>query len=188
MNHPFHWISPQYRSRVFGLCFVAAIVLMATLQILGRPLINDSAPTGIVSFEFAGDLTGALTILDSWDPATKVFAALNLGLDYLFLLAYAGAIGLGCVLLGEALANHSTTLPTIGSLLAWGATLAALLDAFENYALIRLLLGSTYPIWPFVARLAAAPKFTLVALGLLYILFGTIVFLTRRSPKDPQRV
>ena len=59
-----------------------------------------------------------------------------------------------------------------GILLAWGQAAAGLLDALENYSLIRVLLGTRLEYWPIVARLSATGKFGLVALGLLYVILA----------------
>jgi hypothetical protein len=50
----------------------------------------------------------------------------------------------------------------------------------ENYALIRVLLGSPSALWPAVARWCAIPKFLLVAAGLVYLLVGVVAALACR--------
>jgi len=181
--NPFGWIRLEWRVRVFVFAAAGAVLLMACMQLLGRALVTDAAPAGIVSYEFAGSLPAARAILDSWDAAARVRAGLSLGLDYLFLVLYAVAIGLGCTLVASALELRTPFAARAGLLLGWGVLAAALLDALENYALIRLLLGSAGAIWPAVASSAAGPKFALVALGLLYVLAGGIAsaFLRRRG-------
>ncbi len=176
-THPFVWLSPAAQRRAFVLLAVLAAGLMAALQRLGAPLVTAAAPGGIVSFELVGTTAGAQAILDSWDAAARVAAGLSLGLDYLFMPAYAGAIGLGVAQVARGLGPRATRL---GTGLAWGQLLAALLDAVENVALIRLLLGASGGAWPAVARWCAIPKFALVALGLLYLLAGTGLTLWRR--------
>jgi hypothetical protein len=58
--------------------------------------------------------------------------------------------------------------------LAWAQFAAALLDVVENYALIRVLLGTEQAIWPVIARWCAMPKFIIVALGLIYVIAGAL--------------
>jgi len=72
------------------------------------------------------------------------------------------------------------------ALLAWAQFLAAFLDAIENYALIRVLLGSTENIWPALARLCAGPKFLIVTLGLLYIICGRILIFLIKAKRPHQ--
>jgi hypothetical protein len=67
---------------------------MASLQVTGAPLKTAASPNGIISFEFAGEIAVAQRMVDSWGATGRIYAALNLGLDYLFLAVYACAIGI----------------------------------------------------------------------------------------------
>ncbi|MCB8946129.1 MAG: hypothetical protein H6658_20480 [Ardenticatenaceae bacterium] len=180
MQTPFAWITPAKQKPVFIYLVALTLAVMGCLQLLGQPLATEAAPGGIISYEFAGDLPTARAILDSWGAKGQVSAGLNLGLDFLFLLAYAGSIGLGCVRVARKLPPGGLA-HKIGIGLAWGLPLAALLDGLENYALIRLLLGSELALWPTVAYWCAIPKFTLVGLGLLFVLIGGVAGLLRRG-------
>jgi hypothetical protein len=71
-------------------------------------------------------------------------------------------------------------LAALGTLPAWGAWLAAVLDGVENLALWRLLSGSITEPWPGIAWGCALVKFVLVGCGLVYILAGAIAGLERR--------
>jgi hypothetical protein len=181
-RHPFRWISEPSQKPAFWFLFIFTIVVIVCMQVLGSLLSTEVAPAGIVTFEFARTLSNAQAIITSWGTEGQAYAGLNLGLDYLFMAAYGLTIGLGCVLVARGLADRVRLLTSLGVVLAWGALLAALLDALENYALIRLLLGSNNELWPPVAYWCAGPKFVLVALGLLYIIFGA-VFLAVASAK-----
>ena len=67
--------------------------------------------------------------------------------------------------------------------LVWAQFVAMLLDATENYALIRVLLGLTGSqpaLWPMVARWCAIPKFIIVGAGLLYLIVGIAAMLVRK--------
>lgn len=181
--HPFHWISKDSRKWAFIVCFALTMAVMAGLQLSGGPLVTAVSPSGIVSFEFAGNLDTARAMIASWGADGRIYAGINLGLDYLFLVVYAGAIGLGCTLIAEKPPGNPRLWVVMGSLLAWAQIVAAALDATENYALIRVLLGSDKEIWPAVANLCAFPKFTLVALGLVYVLIGTICILFNKKKR-----
>ena len=63
LRHPFAWLPASVQKPAFIVLAVAAVLLMAALQVLGAPLKTDAAPAGIVSFEVAGDLTSAQAIL-----------------------------------------------------------------------------------------------------------------------------
>jgi hypothetical protein len=174
MVHPFLWVSESSRTRVFWVFFTLAVALMVILQLLGAPLRTAAAPAGIVSYELAGQAAESQKILSAWDAVEKAFAGLNLGLDYLFIVSYVGAIGLGCSLLAVKLVQRFRALAYIGVTLAWAQFLAAAFDSLENIALLKLLFGSEQPAWSVVARACAIPKFLIVLLGLLYILVALV--------------
>jgi hypothetical protein len=172
---PFEWLSESGQKWAFVAWVVLTIVVMVSLQVLGGPLTTEAAPMGIISFELAGDISKSQSMVESWGQQGQVYAGLNLGLDYLFMVAYASAIGLGCVLVSRSWAKKVAFVASVGAVLSWGQWLAALLDAVENYALIRLLLGSADKLWPVLAQWCAVPKFLLVGAGLVYIILGAIL-------------
>jgi hypothetical protein len=185
LSHPFEWFSESGQKRAFVLWAALALLAMASLQVLGGPLKTEAAPMGIISFEFAGELSKAQSMVKSWGEQGQVYAGLNLGLDYLFMVAYATAIGLGCVLASRPWAKRVAFLASVGLVLSWGQLLAASLDAVENYALIRVLLGSTEELWPLVARWCAIVKFLLVGAGLVYVLSGAaLAIVGARSSRE----
>ena len=175
MLNPYCWLSPKAQKRLwFGSLAVSAVSLSA-IKVLDESLVNDAAPSGIISFEFARSIARARQILASWDAADKLRCALSLGIDYLFLVAYAVFISLGCVYIANALKIRRPSLAKIGFFLAWAQFLAALLDAIENTALIQLLLGSRNELYAWIAWGCAGLKFTLVGSGLIYMVSGFIV-------------
>ncbi len=181
LSHPFIWLTESGQSRAFVVASILALLVMASLRVLDAPLKTAAAPGGIISYEFARDLEGARRILDSWGPEARVYAGLSLGLDYLFMVSYACALGLGCVLVARRLSRWSRGLAALGVVLSWGQWLAALLDATENYALIRLLLGSARTLWPAMACGCALTKFLLVGAGILFIGVGSVISLLVQS-------
>jgi hypothetical protein len=175
LRHPFAWLSETGQQRAFLGVFVFTLAVMMCMNIIGHPLVNETAPQGIVSFEFAGTIDAAHRLMESWGEKGLISAGLSLGFDYLFLVVYALCIALGCVLIARTMQFRVKILVPIGALLAWAQFLAAILDGTENYALIRVLLGSNADLWPALAKLCAAPKFIIVSAGLLYIIFGLIL-------------
>ena len=169
---PFNWLPIAEQPRAFVVLLVLTLVAMAAEQVTGAPLKTDAAPSGIVSFELAGTLPLAQKIIESWGAAGRVYAGLNLGLDFLFIAAYASCISLGCMLVARNLARRSAPVAAIGIVLAWALWLAALLDCIENYALINLLLGSQQAAFAALAQWCAVPKFLIVGLGILYVMLG----------------
>ncbi len=162
---------------VFFVLLGITLALMISLQFIGSPLQTDAAPAGIISFELAGDLAAADEMLDSWGVRGQAYAGLSLGLDYLFLVAYSITIALGCTIVARNLHSRFKFLIGVGVLLSWAQFLAALLDALENYALVRVLLGSDNALWPPVALWSALPKFAFVLLGILYVIAGALISL-----------
>ncbi|HEY69632.1 MAG TPA: hypothetical protein G4O08_03510 [Anaerolineae bacterium] len=169
------------QARVFFILLGFTLVLMISLQVIGGPLQTNAAPSGIISYELAGSLDNAWAMLNSWGSEGQVFAALSLGLDYLFLVAYSITIALGCRIVASNLHPRFGFLIRLGILLSWAQFLAALLDALENYALIRILLGSENALWPPTALWSAVPKFIIVVLGIVYILAGAIMTLIPKN-------
>lgn len=167
MAHPFIWLIPHYQTRFFFALLGVTLVVMVAINQMSTPLQNEQVPYGIVSFEFSGTAGQAQSYIASWDETTKLYAALGLGFDYLFLVAYASCLSLGCVLAASRFAS-----PAVGYGLAWGQLAAGLFDAIENAGLIALLFGSTSNNWAAVVWWCAIFKFALVGMGIIFILVG----------------
>jgi hypothetical protein len=178
IHHPFKWLPESEQKAAFWSIFAVTIVVIVFMQIVSAPLITDAAPQGIVSFEFAGDLSNAEKIINSWGQKERIYAGLSLGLDYLFLVFYSCALALGCTLSTRIMPVEF--LVKSGVVLAWAQFAAAFLDCMENVALIKLLLGSGNSIWPSLAWWCAGPKFFIVGVGFVYVVIGVIAFLIRR--------
>jgi hypothetical protein len=98
------------------------------------------------------------------------FAVFGLGLDYLFMPIYATALALGILL---AAGKHGGWFAAFGAWLGWGAYVAMLFDAIENYALARMLLvNQVWSPYPEAAAFSATVKFVLLLLGLFFALVG----------------
>lgn len=156
---------------IWLLSLIASAVILVAFGPLNAPLQTAAAPLGMISFELARTEANAASMLGSWDEAARLAAAFSLGLDYLFLVSYATAIGMVC---WAVAARHEGRWATLGRLLAWGLLLAALLDAVENLALWQQLQHGAGASLARLAWLAALAKFALVAAGLLYALGGLI--------------
>ena len=180
-KHPFEWLTIKAQKRAFVVLLLITLAVMGGLQFLDAPLKTKAAPAGIVSFEFAGSMSAAKHILASWGPEGSVFAGLSLGLDFLFLFSYAGAIGLGCVLVARGLSQRMPSFSLWGAPLAWGQLGAALLDIVENLGLIQVLQGAESEIWPVLAMWCALPKFLIVAAGLLYIVVSLVLLMFKKA-------
>ncbi len=179
-SNPFFWLSAHSHKRVVIILGILTIVLIVVLNILDQPLKNPHAPSGIISFELAKGFIQSQVILASWDPISKLYAALSLGIDFLFLVTYSLFLSLSCIKLSEKFIGHKDWFSRIGVLFAWAQLLAAILDAIENYGLIRLLLGSQRELFSTLACYCAAVKFFFIFLGIFYLVLGLFILLVLR--------
>ena len=185
-RHPYRWLSEKQQSAFFVALALMTVALTVILNVQGQPLRTEAAPLGIVSFELAGSQAEAQRIFASWGAPGRTVAGVNLGADFLYLVVYPLAIGLGCVLIAQRLALRYSRLAGLGIALAWLLLLAGALDAVENVALIRVLLGAQQAFLPALARWCALVKFLLVGLGLAYVAGGSIPLLLARSRRSRQ--
>ena len=179
-TQPYQRIPVRHRLAVFLPFFALTLILSIVLQAVDAPLKTTAAPQGIVSYELAGNVVEAQRILDSWNPTARLYAAFSLGLDTLYMPAYAIAIGLACAWAAERWNKRRGALALVGVGLAWGLLVAAVCDAIENVALITMLLSGVREPWPALARDCAAVKFLLVGAGLAYALISAIAWLRSR--------
>ena len=132
-THPYQRIPLHHRARGLPLFLALTLILMIVLLRIDVPLQTTAAPKGIVSYELAGSVTEAQRILDSWNPTARLYAAFSLGLDFLYMPAYAIVIGLACAWAAE-LWRASAAGGWPWSVSRWRGALmvAALCDAIEN--------------------------------------------------------
>jgi hypothetical protein len=186
-RHPFDFLPAQYWPGFFWSLLGLTIVLMIIFGISGASLTTTAAPYGVVSFELAGTVKRSLLILRSWDADMQLRAAFGLGLDYLFMLVYASTIAIGCGLAAQILKRTGWPLSGWGNVFSWAVILAAILDSIENLALTTLILGSVVSPWPEIARWCAIIKFSLIFIGIVYVIYGGVVaFVVRISPPEEE--
>jgi hypothetical protein len=172
-SHPLAFLPFTNRKPLFFTFLALTLVLFAIFRVLDSPLRTPAAPNGIVSFELAGTPVAAQSMVDSWSEHARLFAAFGLGIDYLFMPTYALALSLG-ILLAAARHPRPGVFAKFGAWMGWGALIASLFDAVENFALMRVLLSQFVSLWPLVASVCATVKFILLILGLAYALLGWI--------------
>ena len=184
MNHPLEFIPAHSRKPVFLVLLAFTAVLFGVFRVLDAPLHTEAAPNGIVSFELAGTARQADAILASWRQGSLLlssvpggnadipnipylYASFGLGLDYLFMPAYALALSMGILL---AAAQHRGILSKTGAWMGWAALAAAGFDAVEDYALLQMMRGELMSSWPRAAAACAIAKFGLLLAGILFAL------------------
>lgn len=156
---------------LFGFFTVITFFLM---QFFLEPLITPEAPGGIISFELAKSLEQSQAMLASWDTNAKINAGLSLGIDFLFLFVYGIFFALACFSVAKKYVDRITWLYKLGVYLAFSQLVAAIFDAIETIALIKLLLGSNNSLFPLIAYYFASIKFAIIAIGIIYIIIGLL--------------
>lgn len=188
--HPWLRVAPDRQRMWCTRLILATCVVMAALWGVGQGLVIPRETGEALGIEGRNDVVAfelrAQEVLENWDAADayeqrhwtrRSLAQISLWLDMVFLLLYANAIALSCLL--RASAWRSRWGIRLAVLLAWGMWIAGALDAIENGALLCVLADAGAP-WPAVARAAALPKFALVLAGILYVLFSWPLGLARR--------
>ncbi len=177
LSHPYQWLSQPLQNRAFAIMLPLTLIAMYVEQVTGKPLVTDAAPSGILSYEFAGTLANAQAMVKSWGQLGQAYAGVNIGFDFVYIITYVIAIGLGCVIVARG-----GFLSQVGIVLAWAMFAAGLFDCVENYNLIQILLGNGQEINAMLAQWCAIPKFAIVILGLAYFfIVGGIVLIRKLS-------
>lgn len=165
-------MSHKHLKTAYWVSLALAIASLAALGIIDQQLKTAASPLGIVSFELCAYNASCPAVIAAWSAKAQLMAAMGLGLDYLFMVAYPAAICLGLLLLAPRLPRSMRTVATV---LAWVVWVAGFADAVENYHLFQMLLG--HPVadhqWP--ATLAASIKFVALVPALLVWLVGSVV-------------
>jgi hypothetical protein len=117
----------------------------------------------------------------------RELAMLNLGLDYLYLVAYPALLSLACAGVAGRLRARTPGVARLGIVLAWSIPAAGVLDAIENAALIRILTSGPSDALARIAWASAVPKFVLVFAALAYAALGFGWSLVPRRPAAPAR-
>ncbi len=151
---------------------LSTIVIAAAMLVVDQQLKTQHAPLGIISLQLAGSTTAARLVVFDWHPKERLAAAFGLGLDYLFLLSYSVWIFLGCRWSAERWVKSNPSRGRLFAWLAWGAILAAVLDAVENVILLLFLQSDGKSVLYPLAFWCAVPKFLLILTTLGVWIFG----------------
>jgi len=159
----------------YGLVVVScvAVVLLVVQLRIDRVL----GPPGIVGLELAGGPARAMEIVGAWSPGARAAAAFGLGLDFLFALAYAAALGGWCLVLSRG-GRLTQRIGLAGAVAAAGA---GALDTVENVALAHVILGGATRPWAALATVCAVPKFALAGLAVLMLVVLLILRVSGRG-------
>ena len=116
-------------------------------------------------------------IFESWDEATKAKLRTALLWDYLFIFIYPAAGATSCFIAGRFLESRNLLPLKYGLIMMCLQLFAAVLDASENFALLKVLRGPIASPWPQTAKWCATFKFGLILLGIAYVTGGIGVWL-----------
>lgn len=106
----------------------------------------------------------------SWDESTKSKLRTALWWDFLFIFIYPSAIATSCFIAGRFLDSRGIVAFRYTLIIIFLQLVAALFDATENFALLRVLRGPIESPWPQLARWCALCKFGLIIIGIVYSL------------------
>lgn len=152
---------------------IALIVIDRRLQATGGP--------SILGLEFAGSEQRAAEIMAEWGAHGRDLARLSLWLDFGFMLSYGTFFTLAALATRDFARGHGLrALAVVGIATPFFAAAAALFDAAENIAWLLVLGGHGGSFAPPFATACASLKFLLIALAILYVLWGLASRLRRR--------
>lgn len=149
---------------------LATVVMIVVMRWMGIGLISNVSPLGIVSFELAPNFSTAKEIVNTVGQKPLQW---NVGIDFLFILAYTFFFFFCC----KALMNsfRSSGLRTLGFIFLELSVLIGVLDFIENVAMLITLGGYGTDVSVSVSKWAAILKFSLLALVVVYILVASIL-------------
>ncbi len=179
LQSPFYKLSKTSEKKLTTSSILLLIILFLVMHYFDSPLHNSISTSGIVSFELAKTLTKTEAILNSWNTISKTAAGMSLGFDFIFLVTYSLVFSLLIHKLNEYLWKGSK-IHIIGTILIWCMFLAAFFDIIENIALIKLLLGDLQQTWSTISYYFASFKFSLLAIGILYILINFLLIIFKK--------
>ena len=174
---PFAGFSQRVRQRALVVLVVLSVAIAAVVARLGAGLFVPAVPSGIISFELAGNAAAATAMLRAWGPALSEAARIQTWVDFAYLAVYAPTLALAAGLAVGPWAKRSASLSGLGVLLSWGALAAGLLDVIENAAMLRMLTDAPSDALALLARICAIGKFTLILATVTYALFGAALWI-----------
>jgi len=168
------------KNHFFILLTIFLFVFIAIMRYLDSFLNPEMSPNGIVSFELAKDVSKSTAIINSWDETARTAAGISMGLDFIFLVVYSLFIAILIQKLNNRLWKNNS-IYVLGKILVLAILIAAIFDAIENVALIKLLLGDINEIWSSTAFYLATLKFILILCCIIYIIINAMILLIKRA-------
>ena len=129
-------------------------------------------PNNIVQFELAHTVDSASRIISGWGEMGIKNARVSIYLDFIFLILYSWAIGMGCRLAGEFSDIQLFKGPSIFFMRA--AWFAGTCDLIENFSMI-FTLSHLNEFSVSMSFYFAVIKFLILAIALIFILLASSV-------------
>jgi len=145
------------------------------------PLENKQFKRPMMAFEMAGSPEKSAKVLElSTKGDAKAREKFHSALlwDFLFICLYPLSTAIACLLAARVFDAQGKLDFKYGFIFVILPFLAAILDVFENVALLRILRGPIESPWPEIARWCAIPKFALLIASLLFAVAVFGVWLT----------
>lgn len=179
---PFARLAPERMRRLLTISGALTLVLFIALAVVDARIKANGGP-GIIGLEVAGSATRAAEILGQWGESGRTAARVSLILDYPFMIAYAIFFSAACTAMGRRLRARAEAGGAVGRIarhlatpapwLGWAFILAAILDAIENFALLRVI--DFKLTWAGTAQIAASPKLAIFGAGLFFLIVSTLL-------------
>jgi hypothetical protein len=167
---------------------VATVVLDVAVVVLDRKLTGTGGPS-ILGFELAGSEERAAEIVAEWGSSGRDYARWSLWIDYAFMLSYGVFFTLAALATRDFARQHGLrALAAVGAVAPIAAAAAAGFDAIENAFLLLTLGGHGGSAAPVIATAAASIKFLLIAVAIVYALWGLVSRLRLRRQRQRESV
>ncbi|MBK7432419.1 MAG: hypothetical protein IPI66_00080 [Chitinophagaceae bacterium] len=157
------------------------LIMMVVMAMTGKPLKNPETPRGILDLEFAYNSVMVDKVVNTWASISSVdtiaAAKNNTGLDFLFLLFYAGFLYLASL---KIYTGFGGAFGKAGKWIGRGALLAGVLDILENTGMLMSLNGHISDPVALLTAICATIKWVLAGVALLYVLTGAFALLRTR--------
>lgn len=151
---------------LFKLALGFAVPVYAGMAVLQALIYTKQAPFGALSVQMAFTTERLEEILQSWTAQQLNMFLFQLGVDNLFILLYSTALAVGCVHWGGGDVKYD---------FAAMQYMAAVFDLSEGVLVLPFLLANDKRgEFILLASICAVIKFVLIALGIAYILLGSL--------------
>ena len=164
------------------LIFVSIISFITVILIevlVFMPIEADVSTYGILDFEFAWTSSKVETIFSVWGDTDMNNQGIAIYWDFLFIVGY---VSLAFALIVLALRRSKNKIQTIGIYMTITPFLTGIFDVIENVNLLEMLRTPTSVsnFNAYIASLSATLKFSLLFVGIIYVIIALITLLIKK--------